>query len=401
MKIPFNDFASPYQELKGELDEAYARFMQSGWYVLGKEVEAFEQEYAACCGSKFCVGVGNCLDAMHLVLRAWDIGPGDEVIVPSNTYIATWLAISHAGAVPMPVEPDPRTYNLDPNRIEEAITPRTKAIMPVHLYGQPADMDPIMAVAEKHRLKVLEDAAQAQGARYKGRRTGALGHAAGHSFYPTKNLGAFGDAGAVTTNDTELADRVRTLRNYGSRKRYYNETVGYNSRLDELQAAFLRVKLRHLDEWNERRQKIAAIYLDGLKSEVRSQKSEVRSLSSDLRPQTSGLILPFVPDWATPVWHLFVIRHPKRDELQQKLAEAGIGTLIHYPVPPHLSGAYAGLRPPTSGARAPIVGGQWSLPIAEQLANTVLSLPIGPHNQEERVRRIAETIRGALDNNPK
>jgi dTDP-4-amino-4,6-dideoxygalactose transaminase len=367
MKVPFNDFASPYQELKAELDEAYTRFMQSGWYVLGKEVEAFELEYAAYCGTKFCVGVGNCLEAMHLVLRAWNIGPGDEVIVPSNTYIATWLAISHAGATPVPVEPDPRTYNLDAALVEAAITSRTKAIMPVHLYGQPADMDPIMARAEKHGLKVLEDAAQAQGARYKGRRAGALGHAAGHSFYPTKNLGAFGDAGAVTTDDAELADRVRTLRNYGSKKRYYNETIGFNSRLDELQAAFLRVKLRYLDEWNQRRAKIAAVYLDGLKAESGKQKAEI--------------VLPFVPEWASPVWHLFVIRHPQREELQHALTEAGVGTLIHYPVPPHLSGAYR--------------DGGWTrgiFPIAEMLADTVLSLPMGPHFSGTHAQQVIETV---------
>jgi dTDP-4-amino-4,6-dideoxygalactose transaminase len=370
MKVPFNDFASPYQELKAELDEAYTRFMQSGWYVLGKEVEAFELEYAAYCGTRFCVAVGNCLEAMHLVLRAWSIGPGDEVIVPSNTYIATWLAISHAGAVPVPVEPDPRTYNLDPALVEAAITPRTKAIMPVHLYGQPADMDPIMASAEKHGLKVLEDAAQAQGARYKGRRAGALGHAAGHSFYPTKNLGAFGDAGAVTTDDAELADRVRTLRNYGSKRRYYNETIGFNSRLDELQAGFLRVKLRHLDAWNVRRKKIAKLYL------------------SQLSTLNSQLVLPYSPEWAEPAWHLFVIRHPQRDALQQALAEAGIGTLIHYPVPPHLSGAYADLRLPSSDI--------WDLPIAEQLAATVLSLPIGPHISGDQAKQITDAIAEAL-----
>ena len=363
MKIPFNDFASPYQELKAELDDAYHRFMQSGWYVLGKEVEAFEQEYAAYCGAKYCVGVANCLDAMHLVLRAWNIGPGDEVIVPSNTYIATWLAISHAGATPVPVEPDARTYNLDSNLVVAAITPRTKAIMPVHLYGQTVDMDPINAIAAKHGLKVLEDAAQAQGAKYKGRCAGSLGDAAGHSFYPTKNLGAFGDGGAVTTNDPELAEKVRTLRNYGSKKRYYNEVIGYNSRLDELQAAFLRVKLRHLDEWNQRRAKIAALYLDGLKSEI---------------------ILPFVPEWATPVWHLFVIRHPQRDALQQKLAEAGIGTLIHYPVPPHRSGAYAN---PQSAIR------HSQLPIAEQLAAQVLSLPIGPHLVQQQVEQVVVAVK--------
>jgi dTDP-4-amino-4,6-dideoxygalactose transaminase len=368
VKIPFNDFALPYEELKAELDEAYARLMRSGWYILGKEVEAFEEEYAAYCGTKFCVGMGNCLDAMHLVLRAWEIGPGHEVIVPSNTYIATWLAISHAGATPVPVEPDSRTFNLDPNRIEEAITPRTKAIMPVHLYGQPADMDPIMAIAARHGLKVLEDAAQAQGARYRGRRAGGLGHAAGHSFYPTKNLGAFGDAGAVTTNDAELAGRLKTLRNYGSKKRYYNETIGYNTRLDELQAAFLRVKLRHLDEWNTRRSKIAALYLDGFKSESRNQKAEV--------------ILPLVLASTEPVWHLFVIRHPQRDALQQRLAEAGIGTLIHYPVPPHLSAAYSEMR------LAP-----GSFPLAENIASTVLSLPIGPHLTAANAADVASAVR--------
>jgi dTDP-4-amino-4,6-dideoxygalactose transaminase len=404
MKIPFNDFAAPYQELKAELDEAYKCFMQSGWYILGKEVEAFEQEYAAYCGTKFCVGVGNCLDAMHLVLRAWNIGSGDEVIVPSNTYIATWLAVSHAGATPVPVEPDPRTYNLDPALIEAAITPRTKAILPVHLYGQSADMDPILEIARRHGLKVLEDAAQAQGAKYKGRCTGSLGDAAGHSFYPTKNLGAFGDGGAVTTNDPELADCIRKLRNYGSKKRYYNEIIGYNSRLDELQAAFLRVKLRHLDEWNQRRQKIAAIYLDGLKSEIGNRKSEIT--------------LPFVPKWAEPVWHLFVIRHPQRDLLQQKLTEAGIGTLIHYPVPPHRSGAYAKSKSESRKQKAEIgslsssnpvapfqlsafpisalKNGLWQLPIAEQLANTVLSLPISPHLKEPHALSVSEVVKNNM-----
>lgn len=369
MKIPFNDFASPYRELKKELDDAYFRFMESGWYVLGKEVESFEQEYAEYCGTKHCVGVANCLDAMHLVLRAWDIGEGDEVIVPSNTYVATWLAVSHAGATPVPVEPDSRTYNLDPNLIEAAITSKTKAIMPVHLYGQTADMNPILEIATKHGLKVLEDAAQAQGARYKGRRAGALGDAAGHSFYPTKNLGAFGDGGAITTDDDELADKVRVLRNYGSRKRYYNEVIGYNSRLDELQAAFLRVKLRHLDEWNKRRSKIADFYLAGLKSAVSEQGG--------------GLCLPFVPEWAEPVWHLFVIRHPHRDTLQKKMTEAGIGTLIHYPVPPHQSEAYSNQMP---GLRDSDLG------ISERLAQTLLSIPIGPHVTEEHSNFIVQTL---------
>ncbi|HVU27242.1 MAG TPA: DegT/DnrJ/EryC1/StrS family aminotransferase, partial [Verrucomicrobiae bacterium] len=242
MKVPFLDFAGPYEELKAELDEAYFRFMRSSWYVLGREVEMFEQEFAEFCGAKFCVGVGNGLEALHLILRAYDISAGDEVIVPSNTYIATWLTVSYTGAKPIPVEPDAKTFNIDPNKIEAAITPRTKAIMPVHLYGQPADMDPILEIARKHKLKVIEDNAQAQGAHYKGRRTGALGDAAGNSFYPGKNLGAFGDAGAVTTNDAKLAEKIRVLRNYGSQKKYFNEVKGYNSRLDELQAAFLRVK---------------------------------------------------------------------------------------------------------------------------------------------------------------
>ncbi len=374
MKVPFVDFASPYGELKAELDAAYFRFMESAWYVLGKEVEAFEEEFAAYCGTKHCVGVGNALDAMHLVLRAWDIGPGDEVIVPSNTYIATWLAISMAGATPVPVEPDPNTFNLDPDRIAAAITTRTRAIMPVHLYGQPADMDPIMAIAAKHGLKVLEDAAQAQGARYRGRRVGALGDAAGHSFYPTKNLGAFGDAGAVTTNDAELADKVRCLRNYGSRKRYYNEVQGVNSRLDELQAAFLRVKLRHLDHWNARRGHVAALYLEALAPIVASGRQS--------SPPGSALTLPTTLADTEHVWHLFVIRHPQRDALQKQLTADGIGTLIHYPVPPHLSGAYAEAH-------------FESQPIAESMANTVLSLPIGPHLSDAQASEVAACLTSA------
>jgi dTDP-4-amino-4,6-dideoxygalactose transaminase len=365
LKVPFLDFVGPYEELKPELDAAYERFMRSAWYVLGRECEAFELEYAAYCGSKHCIGVGNGLEALHLVLRAWGIGRGDEVIVPSNTYIATWLAVSYADATVVPVECEPPTYNLDPARIEDAITPRTKAIMPVHLYGQPADMRPIMSLAAKHGLKVIEDNAQAQGARCHGVRTGALGHAAGHSFYPGKNLGAFGDGGAVTTDDAELADRVRVLRNYGSRKKYYNEVKGYNSRLDEMQAALLRVKLKKLDEWNARRAKIAHRYLNELAGMV-------------------DLTLPQVPAWADPVWHLFVVRHPRRDAFQQKLTEAGVGTLIHYPVPAHLSGAYA--------------DGCWKrgdFPLAETAADTVLSLPIGPHLQPDQAEWVVESVRHA------
>ena len=365
MNIPFLDLKKPYLELKDEFDATYHRVMASGWYLLGQELEAFEAEFAEYCSVKHCIGVANGLDALHLILRAFDIGPGDEVIVPANTYIATWLAVSQCGALPVPVEPDQRTYNIDPALIEKVITPHTKAIMPVHLYGQPADMDPILDIAAQHGLKVIEDNAQAHGALYKGRRTGGLGHAAGNSFYPGKNLGAFGDGGAVTTNDDILADRIRLLRNYGSKIKYYNEEKGYNSRLDELQAAFLRVKLAKLDEWNERRRRIAAFYFEKLEEGI-TERSE--------------LILPLVPSWTEPVWHLFVIRHFQRDELQKKLTAAGIDTLIHYPIPPHLSGAYAESRSETPAFP--------NLPIAEQLAQTVLSLPMGPHLAEKDLHTV-------------
>jgi len=360
--IPALDMKSSYRELKTELDAAYIRFMESGWYVLGEETRAFESEYADYCRTQYCVGVSNGLDALHLALRALGVGSGDEVIVPSNTYIATWLAVTYAGGVPVPVEPDVRTFNIDPERIESAITPRTKAILPVHLYGQPADMDPIMRIAEKHGLKVLEDNAQAQGARYKGRRTGSLGHAAAHSFYPGKNLGAMGEAGAVTTSDPQIAEKVRVLRNYGSEVKYHNQYKGFNSRIDELQAAFLRVKLRRLDAWNDRRRARAQQYIEGLDS-------------------CPDVTLPFIPQWAEPVWHQFVIRHPARDALQQKLAAAGIGTLIHYPIAPHLSEAYSdmGCKP---GA----------FPKAEELARTVLSLPMGPHLTKEEAALVVKHI---------
>jgi len=321
MKIPFLDMKAPYLELKTELDTAYQRVMESGWYVLGKEVEAFEQEFAQYCDVKHCIGVGNGLDALFLVLKAWGIGEGDEVIVPGNTYIATWLAVTYTRAKVVPVEPDARTYNIDPSKIEAAITANTKAIIAVHLYGQSADMPAINAIAKKYNLKVLEDAAQAHGAKCHGKRVGGLGDAAGISMYPGKNLGALGDAGVVTTNDDETADKVRVLRNYGSRVKYHNEVIGYNSRIDELQAALLRVKLRHLEEWNQRRAQVAQHYL--------------RDLADNKQ-----LILPYIPDWAKPVWHVFVIRTNQREELQKRLSDSGIQTLIHYPIPPHLSGAY-------------------------------------------------------------
>ena len=334
--------------MKSELESAVLASLRSGWYIGGHDVEAFEQEFAAFTGARHCVSVANGLDALRLSLAAMEIGIGDEVIVPSNTYIATWLAVSQIGATPIPVEPDESTYNLDIEKIEAAITRRTRAILPVHLYGQPADLDPILAIARKHGLRVLEDAAQAHGARYKGRRIGGHSDLVAWSFYPTKNLGALGDGGAVTTNDSPLADRIRVLRNYGSRLKYVNESRGWNSRLDPVQAAALRVKLRHLDEWNARRTAIATRYTAELAE--------------------SGLTLPAVPEWAEPVWHIYAVRSPKRDALQAFLNNIGIGTLIHYPIPPHLSGAYSDLGF-TAG----------SFPIAEQIASTVLSFPMGPH----------------------
>ena len=391
MKIPFLDIHAGYLELKDGFDAAYHRVMDSGWVLLGEETRAFEAEFAAYGETKHCVAVGNGLDALQLVLRAWDIGPGDEVIVPAHTFIATWLAVSNVGARPVPVEPDEATCNIDAERMEAAITPRTKAIIPVHLYGQPADMDPVMALAEKHGLKVLEDNAQAQGARYKGRRTGSLGHAAAASFYPGKNLGAFGDAGAVTTGDDNLADRVRMLRNYGSTVKYRHELTGLNSRIDELQAAFLRVKLRHLDQWNARRKALASEYLSHLPAAVSVRRGGLRLSSLNcLRPSPprygSQLLLPIVPSWADPVWHLFVIRHPKRDALQEKLSNDGIQTVIHYPVPPHLSGAYAGM-----GFK------RGDFPIAEKLAGEVLSLPIGPHLTSESIEAVCRAVGSGAD----
>lgn len=358
MRVPFLDLKAGYEELRDELNAAYERVMDSGWYLLGEELEQFEAEFAAYCQVSFCAGTSNGLDALHLILRAYDIGAGDEVIVPSHTFIATWLAVSYAGATPVPVEPDPETFNIEPEGIEAAITSKTKAIMPVHLYGQPSDMDPIISIARRNGLKVIEDNAQAHGARYKGRRTGSLGDAAATSFYPAKNLGSFGDGGAVTTNDEELLHRVRSLRNYGSSAKYRHEFQGFNSRMNELQAAFVRVKLRKLDEWNACRRIVAARYLEEL-------------------DDMAELKLPSVPPWAEPVWHIFAVRQDKRDEFQDSLTKAGISTLIHYPIPPHLSGAYA-----KAGWK------RGDLPIAEEIARAELSLPMGPH-LEPRGQEIA------------
>jgi dTDP-4-amino-4,6-dideoxygalactose transaminase len=365
MNIPFLELKPGYEELRPELDAAYHRVMDSGRYLLGKELEQFEAEYAQYCRTRYCVAVGNGLDALHLILRACDIRGDDEVLVPSFTFVATWLAVSYAGAIPVPVDVDPATSNLDVAKLEAAITPRTRAILPVHLYGQPAEMDPVLALADKFGLKVIEDNAQAQGAVYNQRRTGGLGLAAGNSFYPGKNLGAFGDAGAVTTNDAGLAERIRRLRNYGSKTKYSHEVKGFNSRIDELQAAFLRVKLGRLDDWNLRRAAIAEYYLTHLKG-------------------VPNLVLPGAQKGATPVWHLFVVRHARRAELQQRLTEGGIETLIHYPVPPHLADAYAeaGWKP---GA----------LPVAERLASECLSLPLGPHATLQQAQQVVGAVKRA------
>lgn len=348
MNIQFLDIKSSFIEVKNDLDAAFERVTNSGWYILGKEVELFEKEFAEYCGTDRCLGVANGLDALTLILRAMNIGPGDEVIVPSNTYIATWLAVSHIGATPVPVEPNSSTYNLDPSLIESSITDKTKAIMVVHLYGQPAEMDEINQIAKKYKIKVIEDCAQAHGALYKGRPVGSLGDAAGFSFYPGKNLGAMGDGGAVVSDDDELMRKVSTLRNYGSQKKYHNEVIGYNSRLDELQAAFLRVKLKKLDEWNRRRTVIADRYLERL-------------------GEQTSLALPTLDSNCNHVWHLFVVTHAERSKLQADLLEDGIATMVHYPIPPHQSDAYK----PEFLDR--------NFEIAERLASSLISLPIGPH----------------------
>lgn len=365
MNVPFVDLAPATVEIEAAVNAAIRRVLHNCHYILGPEVTAFEEEFAVYCGTAECVGVSNGLDALSLILRALNIGPGDEVIVPSNTYIATWLAVSHVGATPIPVEPDEGTFNISAAQIGSAITPNTRAIIAVHLYGCPADMDAISEVAKQHNLFVIEDAAQAHGATYRGRRVGSLGTAAGFSFYPTKNLGAIGDGGAVTTGDPELAKRIRQLRNYGSSIRYVNHEIGFNQRLDELQAAILRVKLKHLDRWNEHRRGIARAYHEKLNADV--------------------VCKPKTPADVIPVWHLYVVRSSQRDALQSYLTKRGIGTLIHYPIPPHLQAAYEHLSLPAG-----------SFPLSERLHNEVLSLPIGSHMNLEKVELVCEEIHEAL-----
>lgn len=360
--IPFLDLAAATRELESDIGSAVARVVASGWYVGGPEVAAFEATWAAHCGARHCIGVGNGLDALNLALRALDIGQGDEVIVASNGFIATLLAVSMVGATPVLVEPDSKTHNLDPSRIQAAITRRTKAILPTHLYGQPADLDAIREIADAHGLKLIDDAAQAHGAYYKGSAVGGITDVSCWSFYPSKNLGALGDGGAITTNDSVLAKRIRALGNYGSSVRYMNDERGVNSRLDPIQAAVLSAKLPHLEQWNNRRRAIAAFYDEALAD--------------------TGLILPHVPPWAQPVWHLYVVQSDDRDRLATRLEENGVQTLIHYPVPHHRQRAYVDLN---------LAEGR--LPIAEKLARTVLSLPIGPHLTMEDAEKVTEAVR--------
>lgn len=349
------------RELDQELRAAFDRVYTRSWYIEGVEDAAFEQAFAEFCGVRGCVGVGNGLDALMLVLKAWGIRAGDEVIVPSNTYIATALAVTYVGAKPVFVEPDIRTFNIDPVKIEAAITERTKAIMPVHLYGQPCDMEPIMAIARKHKLLVLEDCAQAHGATYKGQKIGSFGDAAGFSFYPGKNLGALGDAGATVSNDAALVEKVRALGNYGSDYKYHHIYKGNNSRLDELQAAFLAAKLPHLDRMNENRRATAQKYLTGI--------------------QNPAVVLPYVPENVCPVWHIFAIRCNRRAELEKYLNENGIGTNKHYPIPMHLQDCYKDL-----GFH------KGDFPIAEEISETELSIPMYYGMTDDEVQYVIETV---------
>jgi len=363
--IPFLDLKKLNSQYRDELIEVCTRVIDSGWYILGKEVEQFEKEFADYCGVKHCIGVANGLDALILILRAYKelgfISDGDEVIVPANTYIASILAISQNNLTPVLVEPDLNTYLLDSNKIEEKITPKTKAILPVHLYGQTCEMDKINEIAKKYNLKVIEDSAQSHGAYFNERRSGNLGDASGFSFYPGKNLGALGDAGAVTTNDDDLANAIRAIRNYGSHKKYENIYKGVNSRLDEMQAALLRVKLKYLNNEIENRRKIANYYLNNIKNDK--------------------IILPTVRKEDNHVWHLFVIRAENRDKLQQYLTDNGIQTLIHYPIAPHKQNAYK----------------EWNdrnYPITEKIHKEVLSLPMSGVQTMEETQKVVEVVNG-------
>jgi dTDP-4-amino-4,6-dideoxygalactose transaminase len=360
MIVPFFDLHRLNKSIETPLAEAFTRVMDSGQFILGHELECFESEFAAYCGVKHCIGVANGLEALKLLLQAYEIGPGDEVLVPANTFIATWLAVSQCGAIPVPIEPSKDTYNMDPHLVAKAITAKTRAILPVHLYGQPADMDSLNQIAMQYGLIVIEDAAQAHGARYKNRRAGSLGDSAATSFYPGKNLGALGDGGGVLTNNDQIAEHVRQLRNYGSKSKYIHEIVGGNSRLDEMQAAFLRIKLTMLDEWNSKRSIIAnqySTFLSGFEID-----------------------LPYISKDSEPSWHQYVIRTRERDQLQLHLNQLGISTLIHYPIPPYRQDCYRNID-------------QANFPITNQLSNEVLSLPISPDLSNEEAEYVISAVR--------
>ncbi len=360
-KVPFVTFKPLEKEIDQDLRDAFERVYQRSWYIEGEEDKAFEAAFAKYCNVSYCVGVGNGLDALMLALKALNIGAGDEVIVPSNTYIATALAVTYVGALPVFAEPDIRTFNINPAGIEALITDRTKAIMPVHLYGQPCDMDPIMEIAKAHHLYVIEDCAQAHGALYKGQKIGSFGDVAGFSFYPGKNLGALGDAGATVTNDPAIAEKVRALGNYGSDYKYHHIYKGNNSRLDELQAAFLTAKLECLEKVNENRRKTAQKYLEGMKN-----------------PE---VVLPYVNPDTVPVWHIFGVRCARRNELEKHLAERGIGTNKHYPIPMHLQECYRDLG-----------FGKGAYPIAEEISETELSLPMYYGMTDEEISRVIDAV---------
>jgi dTDP-4-amino-4,6-dideoxygalactose transaminase len=358
-QVPFVDLAAQYRTISAEINEAVSRVIRDTDFILGREVSLFEEEFASFCEAKWAIGVDSGTSALELALRAYEIGPGDEVITAANSFIASALAISHAGATPVLVDVDPETYTIDVAAIEKAITPRTKGVIPVHLYGHPADMDPLVELAQRHGLVIIEDACQAHGARYKGKRTGSLGHAAAFSFYPGKNLGAYGDGGMVVTSDQAVAKRLEMLRNYGQKEKYQHMFRGYNRRLDTLQAAVLRVKLKHLDEWNDARRQHA--------------KSYRRLL------EQNGIVTPYAVAHAESVWHLYVIRSGQRDALKEHLAGRGIGVGIHYPIPIHLQPAYRDL-----GYR------QGDFPVTEEYAHQILSLPMYAELTAEVIGRIAE-----------
>jgi dTDP-4-amino-4,6-dideoxygalactose transaminase len=365
MTVPFFDIGPTHAAIEAGLQAAWSDTLRRGHFIMGPALQDFEAAFARYCGSETAIGVANGLDALTLTLEALGIGAGDEVIVPAHTFIATWLAVTRAQAHPVPVDCDAATCNIDPAKVAAAITPRTRAIIAVHLYGNPADMAPLQALAAQHGLHLVEDAAQAHGATYRGRKTGSLGIAAGFSFYPTKNLGALGDGGAVVTGDAGVAERLRLLRNYGSARKYEHQLAGCNSRLDELQAAILAVKLPQLDELNRQRRAIAQAYTDGLRN-------------------LPGVTLPAVTAGSEPVWHLYTIRHPRRDAMIAALAKAGVQALIHYPAPPHLQPAYAAMG-----------RGPGSFPVAEAIAGTTISLPIWPGMAGVQIAQVIDAVRRA------